>query len=769
MLPLDHCTDPEVAGTKAATLAKLRAAGHRVPDGVVIPVGGLDGAAGVAGRVGTERLAVRSSAVAEDLADDSHAGQYASVLDVPADDAALLAAARRVVASANGGPIAVLIQAMVPAVAAGAAFSRNPVTGDDEVVVSAVAGLADRLLAGEASGEQWVVRQGTAELRANPSAVLDAALVVEIGELAQRVAGRLGVPADIEWAFDGTELWLLQARPITALPRRPELPDLPEGTWDKDATHHPGPISPLAGSLLGRDEGAVARWAGRAGLLIDGLDHVVRGGELYVRPVPLGGKAGGPTPPWWVVAIVARVHPAIRRRMKAAEAFAADEVFRAPHEVWERRWKPELEAAVAELRSVDLGELDAAGLLEHVEEIFGLADRSYDIHFDLFVPYLVRLHELVVACEEWLGWDAGQAMRLLAGHSSASSEPTTALRGVVDQIQASAPARAEFDGPDGDLVARLRAADPDVAAALDAWIDRYGFRTLHYDFASPTLAERPDLIGRMIRSELAAGTEVQDAAATEAEARARLAPPGAARFDELLARAREVYPVREDNVLLTALVPAALLRRACLEIGRRLSGGGTIAEAADVFFLEWDEAVAALAEPAPLQPLVRQRRAERAWVAAHPGPARIGPEPTAPPDIRGLPAAGRRINGALLWGIDEEFAPITGDHADDAVVRGLAGGTGRHTGTARIVRSEADFHKVQSGDVVVCAITNPVWSVLFGVAGAFVCDAGGPLSHTAILAREFAIPSVLATGNATSQIADGATVTVDGSAGTVHV
>jgi len=100
-------------------------------------------------------------------------------------------------------------------------------------------------------------------------------------------------------------------------------------------------------------------------------------------------------------------------------------------------------------------------------------------------------------------------------------------------------------------------------------------------------------------------------------------------------------------------------------------------------------------------------------------------------------------------------------------VNGIPGAVGIHTGTARIVRSEEDFPRVNQGDVVVCPVTNPSWSVLFGIAGAFVCDAGGPLSHTAVLTREYDIPSVLATGDATKRIADGALVTVDGARGTV--
>lgn len=210
---------------------------------------------------------------------------------------------------------------------------------------------------------------------------------------------------------------------------------------------------------------------------------------------------------------------------------------------------------------------------------------------------------------------------------------------------------------------------------------------------------------------------------------------------------------------------AALLRRAWLEVGRRLVARRRLDQPEDVFMLHRDEAAGAVTDGDRRQDLVQQRRAERAWVATHPGPLRLGTEPGPPSDVRGLPAAGRRVNAALLWGIEQEFAPITA--ADGGAIAGLPGGAGRYTGTARVVRSEADFDKVQPGDVVVCTITNPSWAVLFGIAGAFVCDAGGPLSHTAILAREYAIPSVLAAGDATRRIADGATVTVDGGAGTV--
>ena len=775
VLRLDEATDPVVAGTKASTLARLRVAGERVPDGFVITT---DAARALDAPIlaveieealnagGAHLLAVRSSAVDEDLEDQSHAGEYKTVLGVKPETAAVLDAARRVVASAKGSKIAVLVQTMIDATVAGAAFSVNPVSGDPEIVVSAVAGLGDHLMEGSVTGDQWVVRNG--EPVHISGETIDESLVLEVAELARDLEGSLSRPVDIEWAHDGTDLHLLQCRPITALPTQPDL-EIPEGSWQKDTTHHSGPLSPLVASLLSNEEAAVARWSERAGLLIQTLEQVSIGGELYARPIPVGGGDGSAKPPpWWVMGIVARIHPALRRRMATAKRLVQSGALENSGRRWNSELKPEIMASVDELRSVDVSSLDDDALLVHVDDVFAFSERALDVHFDLFTAYLVTIHELVTGCERLLGWDEAAAMSLLSGHSPASSEPTVALRAVVETINQSSAAIAALGGTDGGLVERVSAADPESARAIARWIDNFGFRTLDYDWSSPTIAERPGLIGQMIRAEIEGETRLLDHDASEATARASLASDDVAEFDELLARAREAYPVREDNVQWTAMVPGALLRRAHLEIGARLRSAGIIDSADHVFLLEHDEVTGALREErGSLQTLVRRRRAERAWVAAHPGPDQLGEPGGPPPDLRGLPEAGRRINGALMWAIGVEFTPITASDTDGDVITGLPGAAGTHTGTARIVRTEAEFGRVAPGDVVICAITNPTWAVLFGIAGAFVCDAGGPLSHTAVLAREYDIPSVLATGDATSRIADGAVVTVDGAAGTV--
>ncbi len=206
---------PERAGSKAFNLARLAAAGLPVPAGSVVLPGAFEAweaaepaVAAATRRLGADRYAVRSSAVAEDLPGASYAGMYESVLDVaPAGVAAAVrqvwesAAADRVAAyregrakaagQAQAGAMAVLVQVMVEAQAAGVAFTADPVTGDrDEVVITAVRGLGERLVGGEAVGDEWVVRAGRARCRRSAEDAIDARQARRVAGLARRAESR---------------------------------------------------------------------------------------------------------------------------------------------------------------------------------------------------------------------------------------------------------------------------------------------------------------------------------------------------------------------------------------------------------------------------------------------------------------------------------------------------------------------------------------------------------------------------------------------------
>jgi rifampicin phosphotransferase len=243
-------------GAKAANLARLAAAGFPVPPGLVVTPAAeerwnearprlLEAAAGL----GTGRFSVRSSGAAEDLEGASFAGQYETILGVPLGglpeavrkvfgsvDAPRVSAYKeaRGEASAGGGRprMAVLVQEMVEADSAGVAFTANPLTGErGEVVITAVRGLGERLVSGAAVGDEWVVRFTEASCRRETEGAINAQQAIEIAGLARRVEAYFGSPQDIEWAISAGRLYLLQARPMTALPEPVEWRPPRPGYW----------------------------------------------------------------------------------------------------------------------------------------------------------------------------------------------------------------------------------------------------------------------------------------------------------------------------------------------------------------------------------------------------------------------------------------------------------------------------------------------------------------------------------------------------------
>lgn len=332
------------------------------------------------------------------------------------------------------------------------------------------------------------------------------------------------------------------------------------------------------------------------------------------------------------------------------------------------------------------------------------------------------------------------------------------------------------------------AADECFAAAFGAYQREYGCRALRYEIAEPCLDEQPDLVLALIRDQLVTRFDPDAAketlrarrAATRAEAQRLLHehnPAQRARFDRALDRALVAYPVREDNEFFTTSAPFALARRAAREIGRRLAARGLFASSDDAFWLSPDQLRAALRDGIDCHALATRRAGERAWALAHPGPASYGRPPGPPPPLRALPAQARLANEAFLWNVEQ----ILGSHAtgadhgrseaartDATQLCGTPACAGSYTGPARIIRSESEFHRIRPGDVLVCPVTSPVWSVLFPSIGALVTDTGGMLSHPAIIAREYRLPAVVATGEGTSRLTDGQIVTVDGTAGVVR-
>lgn len=782
--------------------ARVAAAGVEVPPdlrtAIAAAIRGLQvsGLHDVGRRVDGGRLAVRSSAVGEDAADASYAGQFRTVLNVDGGDLdEVCRAIADVVASSSGDrvavyrrsvgesssaegaapPIAVLLQRQVDADVAGVAFTADPVTGDrDAVVVSAVRGLGDQLVDGAVCGERWKVRDGVADrVGPAPEPVLGARQAVAVAELARRVAERAGVPQDIEWAIEGDVVQLLQARPITALPT-PPAHEPPEGDWIKETGRRADLMTPFGASVaLPLVSGGLSAAFAEVGSLVERIDMASVGGEVYLQVIPVGGRTG-PPPPWPVLGLLARLAPPLRARCRAAREASRPGVVDELVDRWNTEWRPEITATTERLRGVDVTALSDADLDAHLAEAIELLRRGLEVHFRLVPPYAIAVHSLVTACRDLLGWGTAQTLELLTGLSVATSEPTRELAVVAEQVHDAAAVRAVLSAPGGDVRQRLREADENMGAAFDSWCDRFALRVLGEDPGAATLAEQPALLAGLLDAELArAGSPPnpsKDRELAVERARAALAdgaPEVRQRFESALAAAERAYPTREDTAVWAACHPAGLVRRALAAAGRRFARSRALDRADDVVYLDVETVRAALAGDLDgLRARALRARAEQAWVAAHPGPAFIGKRPAHSPDVRGLPRPARMMNQALLWTQNQQHSrPAPPDAA--GALRGVPAAPGRHTGPVRVVRHFSQFDQVRAGDVVVCPATDPSWSVLFGIVGAIVTEGGGALSHAAIVAREHGVPAVLAVGGATNAVHDGQLVTVDGTAGTV--
>jgi pyruvate,water dikinase len=248
-----------------------------------------------------------------------------------------------------------------------------------------------------------------------------------------------------------------------------------------------------------------------------------------------------------------------------------------------------------------------------------------------------------------------------------------------------------------------------------------------------------------------------------------------AAYDQMIALAHRVFPYVEGHKFYCEHWYTSLFFNKIREFGGLLAQHGFFADAEDVFHLTHYEVEAAIIDlmsswsngspprgSAHWPKIVAERRAALAEWAKHETPPALGPVP----DVIDDPAI------VMLWGITRESLDAwlsSGSDAQSNEVRGFAASNGVVEGPARIVRSVQEISRLQKGDILVCQVTNPTWAPIFQKIVAAVSDIGGSMSHAAIVAREYGLPAVVGTGNATSRIKDGQRIRVDGARGIVTI
>ncbi|GID95637.1 phosphoenolpyruvate synthase [Amorphoplanes digitatis] len=784
---------PALVGGKAAGLAELIRQGERVPPGFCVTTEAyrlgvlpeaeiLDAYA----RLGGGAVAVRSSATAEDLPDASFAGQHDTVLGVTGADELLAAVGKcweslhsaRAVAYRDAHGIdhdavlmAVVVQRMVDAGTAGVLFTANPLTGSRaEMMVDAAPGVGTAVVEGAAGVDHYVLGAGEPA----GGGCVPPGRLGELRALGERVQDRAGGPQDVEWAVDrdGT-LWLLQSRPITTLFPLPPVSTRPQPRVYFEFGHVQGmlqPVTPMGMSTLKvQVAGMLAALGVRAeivdigGRLYGDLTDLARhpaGRKRLVRLMavdfgpraqaamehvladprfapgggggPRGQGAAAPSP-----RTVVRAVSGIVRSLARPDA-ARERVFR----------------AIERLRLGSAAPGDLRGAADRLAFVGarGAADGADDITWPIVAGMIAaalperllrgiagadEIHIVMGGMPHNVTIEMDLALWLLAGRAGEHRE---LLLGT----------------PPGELADRYRAGTlPEIGLA--AFLERYGHRGVaEVDLGVPRWEEDPAPVFAMIANCLRV-TDPEQAPDRRFE---RAAVAAEAALDELVARARRRRPVRgriAGFLLRRARALAGLreagkfaglyalreMRRQLLLVGAELAAAGRLEGPDDIMFVTLDEAHDAVHAGTDLREIVADRR------AVH---------------LRELRR--RAVPVALLSdGTDvEAVLPAPSDSGD--ALRGVGASAGRVTGPARVVHDPATA-RVEPGDILVAATTDPGWTPLFLTAGALVTETGAVMAHGPTVAREYGIPAVICVPGATWKITTGQLVTVDGAAGTV--
>ncbi|KOX17011.1 PEP/pyruvate-binding domain-containing protein [Nocardiopsis sp. NRRL B-16309] len=722
-------------------------------------------------------VAVRSSATAEDLPGAAFAGQQDTYLNVIGADQVVDAVRRcwaslwtdRAVAYRRERAIdpaevriAVVVQAMVQSDVAGVMFTADPVTGDrDRVVVDAGAGLGEAVVSGLVTPDHYVLDErgtlldwspGRGEVvvrseagggvvhgsgpsgEARERLLTDEQLAVLAGH-ARAIAEHFGRPQDIEWSISDGRTHIVQARPMTALPP-PSVPlnrrqRLLGAVLTEYLPTRPYPMD-------------VSTWLGfgPAKMMRDLMADlgVAAAFENYLREedgvvVELVPPAPHPTPR----ALLTPVKLIHRARSYDVNTWREDPVL--------TRFLRDAD----ELDALDLPALTWPELLRVPQRTLDLMGPSRELRAAYLPGTAIALGRLVAATA--LLGRRSLLGDLLGGARTRTEDANQALQDLADRVRSVPELRELFAtaDPAGVLAAVREGAGPVAAFGdqLDAFRREFGRRETATPLlvSPPTLAESPESVIGLV-SVLVDQPRGEDRGSRSERALARLlthpllrSARARRRMTRWVRAAQQGMAFREDShFYFTASLPA--LRRSLLEIGARLAKAGVVEEPFDVFHLRMEEVLevadveAMPAEQAErLRSLVRARSAKRAELT---GVRMVDPARVFPPKNTG-----------------------------NALVTGTPASAGTATGTARIILDSTDFHRLDSGDVLVCPYTNPSWTPLFQRAAAVVVDTGAVASHAAIVAREYGIPAVMGTGTGTTTISDGDRITVDGGTGRV--
>ena len=729
--------------------------------------------------MGTQpRVAVRSSATAEDLADASFAGQQETYLNVRGEESVLahilrcyasLWGNRAVIYRQNHGydqtqvALAVVIQQMVESETAGVMFTADPVTGArDKIRINASYGLGESVVSGRVTADSWLLGRdgavlqlqqgskktqilygedgGTVETevpeadRSRPC--LSEEMVAKLCREGLRVEEFYGMPMDIEWAIRDGRIYILQARAITTL-RENEQADADEeariakymekcrisGMQRSNMMFMlekiPYAYYPLDYELIEIIDDQKSVIFSEVGILMDGHPQIDDDGVSTLPPngIKVGKKITHLPGMLGELSDLAHCEQILRDGM------------------------PQLEKELQQYINADYDSMDLTSCGTQLEKMRDYLRRLtyFRFKYALFPSVLAGRKLTGTAHKADRSLNSYDLYRDLDNETSLMSRDLEKLAAAFSTDSA---VREAIAG--GVSYARLREAYPQTAGELDAFLAAHGYKSDYncYCLNARTFLENPDRILQLARPLIAKADSAKLEAAPKANEESfavlmerikAVLPAGKyERFARDTDIFRYMHVIREKSQMMWEC-EFFYMRKLFARISEHLFG--TTDYMQDLAYLFSTEVVEICARGALLdsdrEKIARRKAsrplAEKVWEAAK---LRVFPE--------------------------------KGD-----VLKGISGSRGEVIGPVRIISGPEEFERFQKGDILVCKLTDPEWTPLFSLAAGVVADTGADLSHAAIVAREYGIPAVLGVGHATTSYRDGELIRVNGTKGEV--
>jgi rifampicin phosphotransferase len=806
-----------LAGGKGGSLAKLYQSGYPVPPGFIILAAAfaedrLLPEAWSQVQAELDRLresnnglpfAIRSSALSEDSAQASFAGEFDSILNLSGDEE-IRGAIEQVHRSRHGvkvqaysrakgmtvaQEVAVVVQKLIAADRSGVLFTANPTNGDrSQMMISAAWGLGEAIVSGTVTPDTVVVNKSTrrvverqtttkeimsvripggteerpVERDKQKRAVLSNAEAGKLAELGVQIERLYGRPMDIEWAAAGETFFILQARPITAMPDPP-----PPTTWKLPK----GAYVAMRVNIIELMEDSLSPLFETMGLA------VVNPSMNEMLANFLGRDDIMPQQPIISINHYAYYNGSLKPARIAGllldSAGIARRMFASPVERWTEDGRPKYMAVVQKWKTSDWRDRSHAEILNAAQELARAAIDAYLSMVGGVIPAAWISEALFTMFYRFLGQSrtGPAAPTYLLGYDSMPIRADKSLHALALWARDHQDlARYISDTPAIEIATTLKSERTPVEVSEPVWgewrarfhgfLEEYGHAIYSLDFANPVPADDPAPLLETCKMYLSGrGTDPyrrqQEAIKRRETAisamRTRLKGWRLRQFERRLVMAQRFAPLRED-ALADVGMAYPLLRQMLHHLGEELVQEGGIEHPDDVYWLTQAELTTACEQLDSAQPveslsaMIPERKVIR----------RSLQQVTPPKKLPHL---------SLPWasGFFESISR-SGKRRD---LHGVGASAGRVTGRACVVHGPDDFDQMVSGEILVARFTTPAWTPLFARAAAIVTDVGGPLSHGSIVAREYNIPAVLGTGTATRRIQNGQTVTVDGTEGTV--